>query len=51
MLVDPARDLLVVTRNDTGRRLGEFVWLVLLGNSGQGRMAEVAAIHELLVSP
>ena len=51
MLVDPARDLLIVTRNDTGRRLGEFVWLVLLGNSGQGRMAEVAAIHELLLSP
>ena len=50
MLVDPQNDLVIVTRNDTGRRLGEFLWLVALGNSGQGRMADVAEIHKLLLA-
>ena len=50
MLVDPGNDLIIVTRNHTGRRLGSVLWLSVLGNSTQGRMGEVARIHEMILA-
>lgn len=49
MLVDPANDLVIVTRNDTGRRLGHVAW-ALAGMSGQGQRSDVVAIHELITN-
>ncbi len=49
LLIDRTNNLLIVTRNHTGRRLGAFLWLVALNNSTQGRAPEVASIHEMLL--
>lgn len=49
LLIDKANDLVIVVRNDTGRRLGEWLWLVALNHSTQGRMEQVADIHSMLL--
>ena len=49
MLIDRANDLVIVVRNDTGRRLGEWLWLVALNNSTQGRMEQVTEMHAMLL--
>ena len=50
LLVDPGNDLIIVTRNDTGRRLGAVLWLSGLGNSTQGRMHEVMTIRDMVLN-
>lgn len=50
LLVDPANDLVLVTRNNTGRRLGAFVWLVALGQSGQGQQSAVVDLHQRVLA-
>lgn len=49
LLIDRANELVVVVRNDTGRRLGEWLWLVALNNSTQGKMEQVNDIHSMLL--
>ncbi|NZA26561.1 serine hydrolase [Luteimonas sp. SJ-92] len=47
MLVDPRNDLVIVARNDTGRRLGQLGWLVLLDKSSQGSLADMEALRAM----
>ncbi|MEZ0471635.1 serine hydrolase domain-containing protein [Luteimonas salinilitoris] len=49
MLVDPRNDLVIVVRNDTGRRLGQLGWLVLLDKSSQGRLTDMEELREMVV--
>ena len=49
MLVDPSNDLIIVTRNDTGRRLGH-IGLALAGYLGQGRMNHVMQIRDMVLA-
>lgn len=49
MMIDRANDLVIVSRNNTGRRLGELLWLSVLGNASNGSQYNLLKLRDIIL--
>ncbi len=50
MMIDKDKDLVIVSRNNTGRRLGELLWLSVLGNASNGAHSNLLKVRDIVLN-